>query len=61
MNCPELGVGNGPWVAGASTWIGADGEDVSGGVDLVQVVDGMANRHYVHYSDAAASATAPEA
>ncbi len=46
----EVAVGDGPWVAHADIWFDADGEELTGGICLVEVVDGKANRHYLHYA-----------
>ena len=46
----ELAIGNGRWVAHADIWYDADGEELIGGICLVEVVDGKANRHYLHYA-----------
>jgi hypothetical protein len=46
----EVAVGDGPWVAHADIWFDADGKELTGGICLVEVVDGKANRHYLHYA-----------
>lgn len=61
VDCPELGVGNGLWIASTAIWSDVNGEEATGGIDVVEAVDGKANRHYVRYSDVGASPTEPEA
>ncbi len=46
----EVAVGDGPWIAHADVWFDADGDELIGGICLVEVVNGQANRHYLHYA-----------